>query len=178
MAEKLSLCDPSNFKMNIAIIPARGGSKRIPRKNVRLFLGKPMLVWTIKTALAVGCFSLVIVSTDDEEIARVARSSGAETPFLSPTELAGDHVGTTPVVAHAVQWFFSAGIDFSLTCCIYASSPFLRPGDTLEGLERTQDPTLDGAFAVARFTAPIQRALRIEAAGHVAMVDPSQFNQR
>jgi N-acylneuraminate cytidylyltransferase len=137
-----------------------------------------MMVWTIETALAAGCFSRVIVSTDDEEIARVAQSSGAEAPFLRPTELASDHAGTVPVVSHAVQWCLNAGIDLSLACCIYATSPFLRPGDILEGLERMQDPTLDYAFAVARFTTPIQRALRIGAEGRVTMVDPSQFNQR
>jgi len=164
--------------VNIAVIPARGGSKRIPRKNIRSFRGKPMLAWTVETALAAGCFSRVMVSTDDEEIAQVARRSGAETPFLRPAELSGDTAGTIPVVAHAVQWCLSAGIDVSLACCLYATAPFLRQVDILEGLACMQDPTLEYAFAVARFTSPIQRALRIGASGQVAMIDPAQFDRR
>ena len=89
--------------MNIAIIPARGGSKRIPRKNIKQFCGKPMIAWSIEAAKISGLFERIICSTDDEEIAFVAREFGAETPFLRPAELSDDHTGTIPVVSHAIK---------------------------------------------------------------------------
>ena len=110
--------------MNIAIIPARGGSKRIPRKNIKLFMGKPMISWSIGVAQAAGIFDRIIVSTDDLEIARVANQYGAEVPFVRPNDLSDDYVGTTEVIAHATQWVLEQGLDVKAVCCIYATAPF------------------------------------------------------
>ena len=102
--------------MNVAVIPARGGSKRIPRKNIKLFCGKPMITRTIEAAIESGCFDRIVVSTDDEEIAEVASLSGAEIPFLRPAGLSGDYVGTMPVMAHAVEQL--SGSDPAMVCCL------------------------------------------------------------
>jgi len=164
--------------VNIAIIPARGGSRRIPGKNIKTFHGKPMLARTIETARIAGCFDRLIVSTDDDRIARITRDAGAEVPFRRPAELSDDHTGTTLVIAHALEWCLREGMDVSLACCLYATAPFLEPDDILKGLACMADPAIDYAFAVARFNAPIQRALRISASGSLTMFDPSQFHRR
>ena len=125
--------------MKLAVIPARGGSKRIPRKNIRPFCGKPMIAWSIGVALQSACFDRVIVSTDDEEIAAVSRQWGAETPFLRPAELSDDHTGTIPVVAHAIDWLRQAEPAPAQVCCIYATAPFLQADDLRRGLELLHD---------------------------------------
>ncbi|MEE4209386.1 MAG: pseudaminic acid cytidylyltransferase, partial [Parvularcula sp.] len=120
--------------MSVAILPARGGSKRVPRKNVRDFAGRPMIAWPIATAQASGCFERIVVSTDDDEIARIAREVGAETPFRRPDALADDHTGTRPVVAHAVN---ALGLDpETAVCCIYPTAPFLDAADLGRGHDR------------------------------------------
>jgi N-acylneuraminate cytidylyltransferase len=113
----------------IAVIPARGGSKRLPRKNVRPFAGRPIIAWSIDAALRSGCFSRIIVSTNDEEITKVASAHGAEVPFRRPAELADDHATTSAVIAHAVRWALGEGLRPSAACCIYATAPFLEPPD-------------------------------------------------
>ena len=110
--------------MRVAIIPARGGSKRIPRKNIRNFSGKPIIAWSIRAALNSGCFDRVTVSTDDDEIARVAQQYGAVTPFTRPAELSDDYTGTIPVIRHAIEWFMAHGEKPEQVCCIYATAPF------------------------------------------------------
>ena len=164
--------------MKVAVIPARGGSKRIPRKNIRPFCGKPMLAWSIDAALASGCFDRVVVSTDDEEIAAVARAHGAEVPFLRPPELADDHAGTVPVVAHAVRWCEAQGLPLEAVCCIYATAPFLLADDIRRGLGSFLENGGDYTFSVVRFPSPIQRALRIDQSGKVRMFDPEYFEAR
>ena len=108
--------------MRIAVIPARGGSKRIPRKNVREFCGKPMIAWPIHTAMESGCFDEIFVSTDDEEIAKIAEKHGAKIPFMRPKYLADDLTGTVPVIAHTVDWYQQKGFELDAVCCIYADS--------------------------------------------------------
>lgn len=162
--------------MNLAVIPARGGSKRIPRKNIRLFCGKPMIVWSIEAASESGCFERVVVSTDDEEIATVAREHGAEVPFVRPAELSDDHTGTTPVVAHAARSCGATGDD--LVCCIYATAPFLRAKDLVRGSEVLEESGAEFAFAVTTYAFPIQRAIRLSPEGRVEMLDPSAFEER
>jgi len=107
--------------MNLAVIPARGGSKRIPRKNIKPFCGKPMIAWSIEAAKASSCFDRIIVSTDDDEIAEISRDWGAEVPFVRPAELADDHTGTTAVIAHAIAWQRENGPSPAHVCCIYAT---------------------------------------------------------
>lgn len=162
----------------IAVIPARGGSKRIPGKNIRDFCGRPMIARSIEAALESGCFQSVVVSTDDQKIAEVARTYGAEVPFLRPAELADDVTGTLPVIAHAIEQLNAAGESPSEVCCIYATAPFLSPEDLRRGLEMLEDPTVDYAFSVTSYPFPIQRALKLDTAGRVAMFQPECFSQR
>jgi len=164
--------------VNVAIIPARGGSKRIPRKNIKEFCGKPMIAWSIEAALHSGCFSRVMVSTDDAEIAEIAKKFGADVPFLRPAELSDDHTGTIPVIRHAVEWCLQQGQAPQQVCCIYATAPFIRGEDIQRGLQILTDTGSDYAFSVTSYPFPIQRAIRITPQGRVEMFDPEQFNTR
>jgi len=164
--------------MRLAVIPARGGSKRIPRKNIKTFCGKPMIAWSIEAALASACFDRIIVSTDDEEIAAVARSCGAEVPFLRPAELSGDHAGTIPVIAHSIQWQQARGEPPKDVCCLYATAPFVSPDDLCRGLKLLQGGDCDYAFSVTSFAFPIQRAVRITEDQRVEMFQPEHFHTR
>ena len=164
--------------MKVAVIPARGGSKRIPRKNLRPFCGRPMIAWPIAAARESGCFDRIVVSTDDAEIAAVARAEGAEVPFPRPAELSDDHTPTRPVIAHALDALAEAGTPATLACCLYATAPFVQPEDLRAGLARLLDGGARYVFPVARFDFPIQRALRMDAAGHVAMFAPEHFLTR
>lgn len=164
--------------MRLAIIPARGGSKRIPRKNIKPFGGKPMIAWSIAAAQQSGCFDRIIVSTDDSEIAEVAKVHGAEVPFMRPPELSDDHVGTIPVIAHAISWQNAQGKQVSQACCIYATAPFVRAEDLKHGLEILESSGADYSFAVTSYPFPIQRAVRITPEQRVSMFQPEQFNTR
>jgi N-acylneuraminate cytidylyltransferase len=164
--------------MRLAVIPARGGSKRIPRKNVRPFCGRPMIAWPIAAAQASGCFDRIVVSTDDHEIAQTARDAGAEVPFVRPPELADDHTPTIPVIAHAIEQLRAAGERPTSVCCIYATSAFVQPQDLQAGLERLEAEPCDYAFSVTSFAAPIQRAFRIAGDGRVEMFHPELFSIR
>jgi CMP-2-keto-3-deoxyoctulosonic acid synthetase len=115
--------------MKIALIPARGGSKRIPRKNIRPFRGKPMIAWSIAAAQAANCFDRIVVSTDDEEIAAVALRHGAEVPFFRPAALSDDQATTQAVVRHALQWFERQDLTVEAVCCLYATAPFVQAAD-------------------------------------------------
>jgi N-acylneuraminate cytidylyltransferase len=148
--------------MNVAIIPARGGSKRIPRKNIRDFCGKPMIAWSIEAAKHSAIFDRIIVSTDDPEIREISMAWGAEVPFERPPELADDHAGTLPVVRHVVNWLKVNDSLPSRACCIYATAPFLQPGFLHEALRRlTAEPEVEFVFSVTAFDFPIFRALRL-----------------
>jgi len=160
--------------VNVAIIPARGGSKRIPRKNLLPFCGKPIIQYSIDAALESGCFNRVIVSTDDDEIAQVAASLGAETPFTRPRELSDDHTPTMPVIAHAIEMIESDGALVDYACCIYATAPFIAVDSLKAGLRLLQSAIgkNDFAFPVTTFPFPIKRALRIRDDGAVEMMWP------
>jgi len=163
----------------VAIIPARGGSKRIPRKNIRDFCGKPMIAWSIEAARESGCFERIIVSTDDEEVREIALTNGAEVPFVRPPELANDHAGTLPVIRHAVEWLNANGDSVSYACCIYATAPFLQPAYLKTALERlTSDPTTDFVFSATAFEFPIFRALRLGEDNQVSMFWPEHETSR
>jgi pseudaminic acid cytidylyltransferase len=164
--------------MRVAVIPARGGSKRIPRKNIKPFCGRPMIAWSIDAAKASGCFDRIIVSTDDDEIAGVARECGADVPFLRPASLANDYVGTIPVIAHAIGWVQSQGESPNAVCCIYATAPFLCAEDICKGLQDLELTGADYAFSVTRYEFPIQRAVRIVRSGRVQMLFPENFDTR
>jgi N-acylneuraminate cytidylyltransferase len=164
--------------MNIAVIPARGGSKRIPRKNIKLFCGKPMIAWSIEAAILSKCFDRIVVSTDDAEIADVAKACGCEVPFIRPAELADDYVGTIPVVAHAVEWVERhwGAVDFA--CCIYATAPFILPQDLRNGFDALRQTSAEYAFAVTTYAFPIQRAIRVRSDNRVEMYQPEFYGTR
>lgn len=164
--------------MKVAVIPARGGSKRIPRKNIREFCGKPMIAWPIIAAQATGLFDRVIVSTDDSEIADVARAWGAEVPFVRPIELSDDYVGTTEVIAHATRWFSEQGGQISAVCCIYATAPLIQVDDLARGWQALQSGDWAYAFSVAEFSPSIYRAFRQRKEGGVEMLFPEFFTTR
>ncbi|KON79301.1 pseudaminic acid cytidylyltransferase [Azoarcus sp. PA01] len=164
--------------MKFAIIPARGGSKRIPRKNIKPFCGKPMIAWSIEAARDSGCFDRVIVSTDDVEIAEVARECGAETPFMRPAELANDYAGTIPVIRHAIEWCSARAQRPDVVCCLYATAPFVTAADLRRGLSVLTATNCDYAFSVTSYAFPIQRAIRITAAGRVEMFQAEHFHTR
>ncbi|MFQ2825026.1 pseudaminic acid cytidylyltransferase [Aeromonas allosaccharophila] len=164
--------------MAIAIIPARGGSKRIPRKNIRPFCGQPMLAYAIQAAQKSGCFSKVVVSTDDEEIAEVARQLGAEVPFLRPASLADDHTGTTPVVIDTIQRLDQLDIKSEHYCCIYATVPLIQAEDLKASYRRLIASQAPFVYTVAEFGFPIQRAVRMNEQGRVTPFWPEQMAKR
>ncbi len=164
--------------MNIAIIPARGGSKRIPRKNIKLFHGKPMIAYSIDVALKSGCFDKVIVSTDDQEIADVAMAFGAEVPFIRPADLSDDHATTMDVMQHAIQWCDSQGIDVQYVCCLYATAPFVTDLSLLQGLDTLQHEACEFVFSATTYPFPIQRAIKLSAEGEVKMFAPENEQVR
>ena len=165
--------------MRICLIPARGGSKRIPRKNIRPFRGKPMIAWSIEAAHASGCFDQVLVSTDDDEIAALARTHGAQVPFLRPAHLSDDHANTKDVMAHALDWIEQQGIRCDALCCLYATAPFVQPEDLWRSLQLLKDSRPGTVvFAATSFPFPIQRAIHIDSEGYSAMFQPDCFSSR
>ncbi|MGU7811286.1 pseudaminic acid cytidylyltransferase [Burkholderia sp. AW49-1] len=164
--------------MKIAIIPARGGSQRIPRKNIKMFNGKAAIAYPIEAARASGCFDRVIVSTDDDEIAEVARAHGAEVPFRRPTALADEHTTTITVIQHAIGELSAGAAAPEWVCCIYATALFLAPEDLQRGWETLNEQGSDFAFSVTSYAFPIQRAIRMTRAGRVAMFQPEHMTTR
>lgn len=164
--------------MKLAVIPARGGSKRIPRKNIKPFCGRPIIAWSIAAARESGCFDRIVVSTDDDEIAALVRAEGAETPFIRPATLADDHTGTMAVVVHAIQAMETQGPAFNHVCCIYPTAPLLRPASLREAYERLVNSGAAFAFGVASYGHPIQRALRLDSGGIVSMFEPGHAMTR
>ena len=164
--------------MKLAVIPARGGSKRIPGKNVKLFGGKPMIAWSIEAVQRTGLFDRIVVSTDDKEIASIARKYGADVPFVRPAELSDDHTSTAPVIAHAIEWHLKQDFHPIEICCIYATAPFLRSEDIILGQKTLNQSDVDFAFSATSYAFPIQRAFKLREDGRIEMFDPSQFQVR
>ena len=165
--------------MRLAIIPARGGSKRIPRKNIKEFCGKPMIAYSIEAAKKSGCFDKIIVSTDDEEIAALARTLGAEVPFMRPKELSDDHTATIPVIAHAIRETCHKELSqLEAICCIYATAPFVQAMYIKEAYEKLKLTKASYAFSATSFPFPIQRAIRLTKEDRVEMFSPENFNTR
>lgn len=162
---------------NIAIIPARGGSKRIPRKNIKMFHGKPLISYSIEAAMKSECFNRIIVSTDDEEIAEIAIKFGAEVPFLRSNELSNDFAGTTPVIQDTILQLDDTDIEY--ICCIYATAPMLSYEDICSGLNAiTSKKDCNYAFSITTYDFPIQRSLLLNQENEVAMHNPELFNTR
>lgn len=165
-------------KLKIALIPARGGSKRIPRKNIRPFAGKPIIGWAIEAAKKSGLFDKIIVSTDDDEIMGVARAFGAETPFKRPPELADDFTPTDGVLTHALDWVNSKIGPITSFCCIFPTSPFLDPVYLKQGFHEVGIKGEEAAFSMTTFAFPIFRAVKRDDQGHVRMIWPEHTMTR
>ena len=165
--------------MNIVIIPARGGSKRIPKKNIRLFRGKPMIAWSIEAAIESNCFEKVFVSTDSEEIASIAEKLGAWVPFLRPKNLSDDYSTTKDVIKYCIECLKGKNIDIDYVCCLYATAPFVKADDLRKGLNSITKQTEDRLiFSATNFSFPIQRAIKINEHGISSMFYPENFNVR
>lgn len=158
--------------MNLCVIPARGGSKRIPRKNIRVFAGKPMIAYAIEAAQKSGLFSRIVVSTDDEEVAKISREIGAEVPFMRPAELSDDHTPTVPVIAHAIRALEANGGNMSYVCCIYPCVPFIEEKDLKKALSLLEEGNSEYSFPVAEYSSPIQRALKLGLGNQVSPFYP------
>jgi pseudaminic acid cytidylyltransferase len=162
----------------IAIIPARGGSKRIPRKNIKDFHGKPLIAYSIETAINSNLFEKVIVSTDDEEIAEIAKEYGAETPFIRPPQLSDDFTATGDVVNHTVNFLQENGESYDYICTIYATAPMLQIKYLIEGYEKLSQSDAHMAFSVTSMPFPIQRTFKITSENRCQMFTPEYFSSR
>jgi pseudaminic acid cytidylyltransferase len=164
--------------MKVAIIPARGGSKRIPKKNIRLFAERPMISHSIRAAQESGVFDHVIVSTDDDEIAKIALSWGAEVPFIRPPEFSGDHVTTVDAISHAVKWLVDHGYPVEYACCIYATAPLVHSRDIAGALSLVAEDRWDYVFSATTFAYPILRAIQLGEDDAVKMFFPEHVHTR
>ena len=163
--------------MRVAVIPARGGSKRIPDKNIRAFAGIPIIAHSIAAARDSGCFDRVVVSTDSDKIAEVALEYGAEVPFRRPPGLADDLTPTIPVIRHAITALRDQGSEPREVSCIYATAPFLSCDDLRAAASRLSQCSAF-VFAITKYRFPIQRALRQDERGRISMFEPDQFSTR
>ena len=161
----------------LAIITARGGSKRIPRKNIKEFCNKPIIAYSIEAALQSGCFSTVMCSTDDEEIAAIAKQYGAEVPFYRSPETSNDYATTADVLKEVIAEYEKRGITFDYFCCLYPTAPFVSPEKIRYGYDMMIEKNANGAMPVVQFSYPIQRALKIDD-NKIAMIQPEHLKSR
>ena len=148
-------------KHSVAIITARGGSKRIPRKNIKEFLGRPIIEYSIKAAIDSGIFDEVMVSTDDEEIANIAKQAGANVPFMRSADTANDYATTTDVIGEVLKQYQEVGVEFEYACCIYPTAPFVTAKCLKEAMTILSEKNADSVIPVVRFGFPPQRGLVI-----------------
>ena len=162
----------------IAIIPARGGSKRIPKKNIKDFFNKPLIAYSIEVAIESKLFDKIIVSTDDEEIASIAKQYGAEVPFIRPNDLSDDFTGTADVTSHALKFLQEQGEVYDYACTIYATAPLLQKKYLIQGLERLKDSTALHTFSATTMPYPIQRTFKLDDKGRCEMFTPEHYMTR
>lgn len=166
------------MKNAICIIPSRGGSKRIPRKNIREFRGRPMLAWSIAAAKASGAFNTIMVSTDDIEIANIAQNEGAEVPFLRSTTTSGDHATTCSVLSEVLARYTEQGISFSTACCLYPTAPFVTGTDLSAGQLALETSDFDVVMSITQFSYTIWRSLERHQNGSINLNFPENLNVR
>lgn len=164
--------------MKIAVILARGKSKRIPKKNIKFFYGKPILAWTILAAKKAKIFDKIIVSTDDKKIAKIAKRYKAEVPFLRPARLADDFTGTSEVVAHTINWLKKRNINPDFICCLYATSVFAEPLDIKKAYQKLKLSKKHFIFSATTFDAQIARSFRVKRGGVIKMLKPKNYDSR
>jgi N-acylneuraminate cytidylyltransferase len=164
--------------MNICVIPARGGSKRIKKKNIKFFLGKPIIAWSIEMAIESNCFDKIIVSTDDNKIANIAKKYGADVPFMRPKKISGDFTETTAVISHAVKWQIKNDKKPEYVCCIYPTAPFIKSSDLKNGLKILKKTRMNYVFPVTNFAYPIQRSFKINKNKTLQFFFPKYHNYR
>lgn len=164
--------------MRLAVIPARGGSKRIPRKNIKDFCGQPVIAYSINVAHQSGCFDRIIVSTDDEEIAAFARQYGAEAPFIRPADISDDYANTASVIAHAIKYLQEQEMVPEYVCCIYATAPFILASDIVDGLKTLQASGARYVFSATNYPFPTQRAFTITDHDGITMCHPEHWGTR
>lgn len=164
--------------MIVCVIPARGGSKRVPKKNIKLFNGKPMIAWSIDAAIQANIFDKIIVSTDDDEIANFSKSLGVDVPFIRPKNLSDDYASTADVMAHACQWIKNKEKSISIVCCLYATAPFIKSEDLKKALQIIQDGNWRYVFSAAEYPSSIYRSFFKDNNGGVKMLFPDMFNKR
>lgn len=153
---------PNGETLKLAVIPARGGSKRIPRKNIKPFCGRPILAYSIEAAVASGLFDEVMVSTDDEEIAAIARQYGASVPFLRSAEASNDYAGTMDVLLEVLERYRQSDREFSYLCCIYPAAPFVTAEKLRQAFQMFRDSGADTLVPVIPFSYPPQRGFSIQ----------------
>lgn len=163
---------------NLCIIPARGGSKRIPRKNIKLFCGKPIISYSIEAAIKSDLFDEVMVSTDDEEIAMIAKQHGVKIPFMRSAENANDFATTVDVLIEVIEQYQQAGKAYNAVCCCYPTAPFITPQKLIEGYELLKSRKADSVFPIAEYSYPIQRSLKLDSHKQVSMKWPEFLNVR
>jgi len=164
--------------MIVAVIPARGGSRRIKNKNIKRFAGKPIICWSIEVALRSGLFDRVIVSTDNSQVAQVALDHGADVPFKRPNYLADNYTGTNAVVKHAIEWLGEEGEIVEIACCIYSTAPFLQERYLAEGLAKLRTTGKAFTFSATNYEFPVQRSFTINQGGGVAPLFPESIDCR
>jgi pseudaminic acid cytidylyltransferase len=164
--------------MNLCIIPARAGSKRIKKKNIKVFCGKPIIAWSIELAIASKFFDKVIVSTDDLEIAKISKKYGALIPFIRPSLLADDYSDTVSVISHAVKWQTNNDQKPLYVCCIYATAPFLKLSDLRLGLKLLKTSGSDYTFSATSYNHPIQRSFKIKKNNRLQISYPENYRSR
>jgi pseudaminic acid cytidylyltransferase len=164
--------------VNICIIPARGGSKRIPKKNIRPFFGKPILAYSIEAAIKADCFDRIIVSTDDNQIKEVAMAYGADVPFIRPESISNDYASTMDVIQHSINWCEGENINANKVCCLYATAPFVTASDILRGLAIIDQDGVEYAFTATSYPFPIQRSFYLDENERINMFYPLNMDKR
>ena len=164
--------------IDICVIPARGGSKRIPKKNIKNFHGKPIIFWSIEEAIKCNCFKKIIVSTDSQEIADLVKIYDVEVPFLRPKNISDDLTQTIPVVEHTIRHQIKNNIDIRNVCCIYPTAPFVRATDLQLGLEKLGSSNVNFVFSATEYDFPIQRAFKINQKKKLEMFQPQFASSR
>ena len=164
--------------MNVAIIPARGGSKRIPKKNIKFFCGKPIILYSIQKAIESKLFDYVFVSTDDKEISDISIQNGASVPFLRDKEFSDDFTGTDEVIKNTLLRLEEEGYEIDLACCIYPTAPLMQIKDIKDGYDKIKLQKWETVFSATTFSSPIQRSFKMNSEGGLEMFYPENFNKR